>query len=1394
MSDLKPKLRHLQNHSITIRAFLEKVFQMEIYWATQIDDPANHHKDYLPEWSLDIIKMLLESGLDPNYCVAGHNVRFSSPIGRALNIGHINLTKLLLSFNVRIDHTQACFDVHHAIQAILRGRLSNAVQSRLLKLLKEYKAVSLEEVLCGALKLDDMELIEGILQEDIDVTKIHIEIGHGLRDGLMDKDSCLCYESPLTASLGGNFYWTDKLLNHHSVQNNPSQVLTRQDFIAAAIRGDCQIIGQLQEFSPSGLTCKWNGITCLRAAVAYNNVPVAQMLLERNDCTSPDLLLIAAHYGYEDMVRLLLQHGLSPDEMVSQGDVQWLEYFTSSPPMPKDCGSILQTLLEFHFKCWNASKANCLVLLIEGGALFLGGEIAGLAEIGFQEPLQAALARGASPNDRDEYGRTAIQCALYPYRYLRISRSRHSNTSCEVNKRYRIIKLLLEAGAEQAGEIVNAIRESDYNVTKLLLEHGGTLKDINERGASCLEALIMNSNNIRFMGADSHYFHDHYPFRNRGTMRDDENVRFGVQDDPTIACPTCAASLFDSDSDERDFLQALLEAQDSPIDAGPICAAIQVEDWKLLDLLLAQPHKETNCHLLEGTAIGLAARAGQMEVLEKLLSRFHHPSAIQSGFIPFHIKDGQLVLRSSDDQFLTFNDRPWIYDTNDFWRKDPVFGLRGVASPLALAALGADTSGFGELLAHGCCADKTTFTVIVQKESASAYLDLLRKHSQQLDTLFPSQPTLCSILLGPIANGNIELLKRLVGAGSDVNDYNATIDSSRSPLQLSAQLGDLGAVHYLIKTQADVNSAPSFSGGGTALQFAAIGGYMGIANLLIDHGARINARGSRKSGRTALEGAAEHGRLDMLELLLQRGAAWSNYGRQQFISAVRVASENAHYAAVDWLKNRYGWTEEDEDFLKNGRDNWLHWDDHCKNCRDFCCDEIHGIEDDCRHYYPDDKEEEWAAACYYCKFEVIEDDESQSEGDEALYQRPEQELENDVVFFEPWQQPGPTVYPSSKYRALQTTIMNFPAGDKMRWNSLYAEARLKILDFVANSTIHEKGSIGRYARVSREWQDWFEIFTFKRVEVSPSNIMLFANTFLKIRRRKYLQYIGVRLDLPVHKHIRDPSFHRNEFVNINQQMKALAQKAPTLHREYPWLRHQEEESNRSFTIILRGLFMELFQWKREDCHHEGIELELIADSKSHWQKTAEEYLALDPPTDIGNETFYDSLSSELQVFHAPPYHGRNVLHDAELDFHFWLKLDVPIGGKLGPEVQVISSLSILRRSVRHFDPESIAHIVSLLPRLRILRWEVRPHAHWETEHKFHRHLRLLLSALSPAMDKVRIQQQPISKPPDSPGPSEQLPGLGPRLILSCPFLTNIYLDISVDVAKFFSMRKYLQSV
>ncbi|EXK25060.1 hypothetical protein FOMG_18248 [Fusarium oxysporum f. sp. melonis 26406] len=949
MSDIRMNLRQLRSHNVTIRAFFEKVFQAEIYWATKNDNLAIDHRDYLPDKSLDIIKLLLESGQDPNCCVSGCTGDYVTPIGRALNVGHVDLARLLLDFHIRINDIQAEFDQSNAIQAILHGHTSNAVRLRLLKLLQEYKAISLEEILCGALKLHDMELIEQILQEDINVTKGHTEWQRRGDDELCDIGNCLGRESPLTTSLGVNCHFTKRLLDHPSVQEYPSQVLSAEIFIAAAIRGDYDIIRQLQGLCPSGLACKWRDITCLRAAVAYNNLPVAQFLLEPNGVASSDLILIAACYGYENMVRLLLQHALSPDEPINEGDVQWLEVFAHETLVFRDPYSILQVLLGPRATDWIDSEVNCLTVLIEAGARFLGGEISLLAENGLQDPLEAALSRNVDPNDQDEDGRTAIQCALYPDMRYPNPRSRDLNT------RHQIIKALLEAGAKQVGgEVVHAIRDRDYNLTKLLLKHGGSLKGIDGKGASCLEALIINFNGILFERACARYYDIHYPSFQRETMISDSNISnreivldlFEAQDDATMACPNCTASELDSDSDERDCLQELIEAQDDAIDAGPICAAIQVRDWDLLDRLLIRPHKETNCHLLEGTAIGLAAKAGQMRILEKLLGRFPHPSALQSGFIPLYVVSGNLMFLKRDKNLERFEWDTYIDDAGDFWRTNQSYASREISSPLVLAGLGADASGFEALLSQGCCADKATVTIVAQREIASAYLGLLKQHNQQLDNLAPSQSALCSILLGPIRHGNIELLKELVDAGTDVNDYDAAMHHSRSALQLAIELGH--------------------SRGATALQFAAIKGHMGIAKLLMDRGARINARGSRRWGRTALEGAAEHGRLDMLELILQSGAAWADSGRQQFISAVRLAMKNAHYAAVDWLKDRYGWTEEDKDFLNNGRDGWKDWDERCKNCRHFCCDEIHGSEEDCIHYYPDDTEQEWVNSCPYC--------------------------------------------------------------------------------------------------------------------------------------------------------------------------------------------------------------------------------------------------------------------------------------------------------------------------------------------------------------------------------------------------------------------------------------------
>ncbi|RSL59336.1 hypothetical protein CEP51_013930 [Fusarium floridanum] len=189
------------------------------------------------------------------------------------------------------------------------------------------------------------------------------------------------------------------------------------------------------------------------------------------------------------------------------------------------------------------------------------------------------------------------------------------------------------------------------------------------------------------------------------------------------------------------------------------------------------------------------------------------------------------------------------------------------------------------------------------------------KRLDGLSLLAPvNKPPLCIA----IEKKNSQMVQSLLEAGANVNQYDYTLTRGRSPLQLAVELGDLDLVSSLKKRGADINAPPSSDGGATALQLAAVKGYIGLARLLLDSGARVNARGAKRNGRTALEGAAEHGRLDMLELLIDYGALDPGIGRCQVIRAVDLATLEGHHTVAEQLRQRFKWTEEDEDLLVTG--------------------------------------------------------------------------------------------------------------------------------------------------------------------------------------------------------------------------------------------------------------------------------------------------------------------------------------------------------------------------------------------------------------------------------------------------------------------------------------------
>lgn len=166
-------------------------------------------------------------------------------------------------------------------------------------------------------------------------------------------------------------------------------------------------------------------------------------------------------------------------------------------------------------------------------------------------------------------------------------------------------------------------------------------------------------------------------------------------------------------------------------------------------------------------------------------------------------------------------------------------------------------------------------------------------------------------------DGNIEAVSLLLGAGADPDAVpiyrvdGVLIRRDTTALQSAVRRGHMELVERLLDAGADVNSAPGWESGATALQFAAIQGFIGLARRLLELGADVNAGRAAEYGRTALEGAAEHGRLDMLQFLLANGALIDGRGRRQYIRAVKLAEWNGYSTIATFLRSHGQWTAVD---------------------------------------------------------------------------------------------------------------------------------------------------------------------------------------------------------------------------------------------------------------------------------------------------------------------------------------------------------------------------------------------------------------------------------------------------------------------------------------------------
>ncbi|RSL42639.1 hypothetical protein CEP54_015408 [Fusarium duplospermum] len=699
-------------------------------------------------------------------------------------------------------------------------------------------------------------LLTTIQQRDMDLVKDVLGWGPDVTKASRDYHSPIFEKNALSFAISAGKDFVKEILVYAQTQGNlEASFITPDVFIAAAIEGDAETIRHLHSIRSIGSCENQHHITPLRAAVSAGQRSTCEVLLDLYGGLSPVLLFLAAFRGHEDLLRFLLHKGVDVNATIDWDNCGECVRVSGGAVDRFKAGqspTALRLLKSVRSGQWHL-YSNCIAILIEGGARLEGDEVYLFAKQRLVEPLLAALARDGTLDKQDSSGESALQAAFAGF--------------CNglgmgfTQRRVEIVKFLLKSGAKlSGGEVVSAIRCKDVELFTLLTSSRKSFQDNDGSGMSALEAAILSGH-------------------------------------PTL-------------------IEQVLPSYADHYDPGSLCAAVREQHPYFIDSLLTNRPPLAAYDALEGTAVGIAAMFGDVNLLQKLLNHFQDVWEPNSAFLPPLSKPGRYY--------------------NPFWRRSTSTSPElSKTSPLSFAAFCTGREGFRILLDRGCRADLFTWTVIADKENLPC-LKLLIEHGQRLNGLSLSasvnKPPLCIA----IERKNTQMVKYLLEAGVNVNHYDCNIAYSRSPLQLAVELGDWQLASSLIDKGADINAPPSVQGGATALQLAAMKGYIVLARLLLVGDARVNDRGAKRYGRTALEGAAEHGRLDMLELLIEHRALAPGNGRCQVIRAVKLATGEGHHTIAEQLRQRCKWTEEDEDLFVNGDFFGLEVDfeDHC------CCDEI----------------------------------------------------------------------------------------------------------------------------------------------------------------------------------------------------------------------------------------------------------------------------------------------------------------------------------------------------------------------------------------------------------------------------------------------------------------------
>uniref|UniRef100_A0A803TNM7 Ankyrin 1 n=1 Tax=Anolis carolinensis TaxID=28377 RepID=A0A803TNM7_ANOCA len=574
----------------------------------------------------------------------------------------------------------------------------------------------------------------------------------------------------------------------------------------AARNDDTRTAAVLLQNDPNADVLSKTGFTPLHIAAHYENLNVAQLLLNRGASPLPlngiTPLHIASRRGNIIMVRLLLDRGAQ------------IETRTKDELTPLHCAS-------------RNGHVRIAEILLDHGA-----------------PIQAKTKNGLSPIHMASQG-DHLDCVRLLLQYnadidditLDHLTPLHVAAHCG---HHRVAKVLLDKGAKPNARALNgftplhiACKKNHIRVMELLLKTGASIDAVTESGLTPLHVASFMGNLpiVKILlqrGASPNV--SNVPILN-GILRQGELKRSLAlpsppQDDQTPL--HCAARL-----GHCSMVKLLLENGADPnlsTTAGHTPLHITAREGHL-DCACALLEKEASQTVMTKkgfTPLHVASKYGKVDVAEVLLEHNAQPNAAgKNGLTPLHVA----VHHNNLDivkVLLPKGASPHSVAWNGY-------------TPLHIAARQNQMEVASSLLQYGASANAestqgvTPLHLAAQEGHADMVLLLL---SKQANGNLGNKSGLTPLHL-VAQEGHVHVADVLLRHGVRVD---ATTRMGYTPLHVACHYGNIKLVKFLLQHQADVNSKTKL--GYTPLHQAAQQGHTDIVTLLLKHGASPNENGA----------------------------------------------------------------------------------------------------------------------------------------------------------------------------------------------------------------------------------------------------------------------------------------------------------------------------------------------------------------------------------------------------------------------------------------------------------------------------------------------------------------------------------------------------------------------